>query len=281
MGATSRNEHLYNSKELVDELGLNWYHYGARYYDVALARWVEMDPADEFHSPYAYVGNDPVNLTDPDGRQATSFLPLGFEDVVLTAQAMFGSAEAQQQVADRAKIRIGGSAMIGRGAYAGPAAVLKGALAGGGTNLALNAGHQALNQYGATGSVSFQAMNRRALAGDFLKGATFGAALGPAGGLSNGLRGLGTSLFAGGLGNMGGGLLDRGYRGEPTLQPGLMMRDFASGSVGAAPVTAIKPMPLPGSIFFEETAAFTTPKLYDAGQEIMNNDVGQDLKENY
>jgi len=55
-GATSRNEHLYNSKELVDELGLNWYHYGARYYDVALARWLEMDPADEFHTPYTYVG---------------------------------------------------------------------------------------------------------------------------------------------------------------------------------------------------------------------------------
>ncbi|MFH1197639.1 MAG: hypothetical protein V1720_18210 [bacterium] len=27
------------------------------------------DPADEFHSPYCYVGNNPVNLIDPDGRQ--------------------------------------------------------------------------------------------------------------------------------------------------------------------------------------------------------------------
>lgn len=31
-----------------------------------------MDPADQFHSPYTYVGGDPVNLIDPDGRQATS-----------------------------------------------------------------------------------------------------------------------------------------------------------------------------------------------------------------
>jgi RHS repeat-associated protein len=69
-GASSRNEHLYNGKELVDELSLNWYHYGARYYDVALARWTQMDPADQFHSPYSYVGGDPVNLVDPDGRQA-------------------------------------------------------------------------------------------------------------------------------------------------------------------------------------------------------------------
>ena len=29
-----------------------------------------MDPADEFNSPYVYVGGDPVNLVDPDGRQA-------------------------------------------------------------------------------------------------------------------------------------------------------------------------------------------------------------------
>jgi hypothetical protein len=28
-----------------------------------------VDPADEFHSPYVYVGGDPVNLVDPDGRQ--------------------------------------------------------------------------------------------------------------------------------------------------------------------------------------------------------------------
>ena len=31
-----------------------------------------MDPADEFHSPYTYVGGDPVNLVDPDGRASES-----------------------------------------------------------------------------------------------------------------------------------------------------------------------------------------------------------------
>jgi len=64
------NEHLYNGKELAEELDLNWSHYGARYYATALTRWAQMDPADEFYSPYVYVGGDPINLVDPDGRQS-------------------------------------------------------------------------------------------------------------------------------------------------------------------------------------------------------------------
>jgi len=71
-GGSSTNEELYNGKELTESHGLNWYHYGARYYDVAVARWTTMDPADEFHSPYVYVGGDPVNLVDPDGRASQS-----------------------------------------------------------------------------------------------------------------------------------------------------------------------------------------------------------------
>jgi RHS repeat-associated protein len=72
-GAFSRNEHLYNGKELFDELSLNWYHYGVRYYDVALARWVEMDPADEFHSPYTYVGG-PGEFDRPEWNEITTLL---------------------------------------------------------------------------------------------------------------------------------------------------------------------------------------------------------------
>ena len=83
-GATSRNEYLYNGKEVVDELGLGWYHYGVRYYDTVLARWVEMDPADQFHSPYSYVGGDPVNLIDPYGRQA---FEVQMDETVVTAEA--------------------------------------------------------------------------------------------------------------------------------------------------------------------------------------------------
>ncbi|MBI2418681.1 MAG: RHS repeat-associated core domain-containing protein [Ignavibacteriales bacterium] len=68
--AASKNRYLYNGKELVDFEHLNWYDYGARWYDPQLGRWHVVDPADEFHSPYVYVGNDPVNYVDPDGMES-------------------------------------------------------------------------------------------------------------------------------------------------------------------------------------------------------------------
>ena len=40
-------------------------------YDPTLGRWFVPDPIDQFSdfSPYGFVLNDPMNLTDPDGRQ--------------------------------------------------------------------------------------------------------------------------------------------------------------------------------------------------------------------
>jgi RHS repeat-associated protein len=63
------NKHLYNGKELEDDFNLHWYHYGARYYDPQLGRWHAVDPADEYHSPYVYVGNMPIIAVDPDGKK--------------------------------------------------------------------------------------------------------------------------------------------------------------------------------------------------------------------
>jgi RHS repeat-associated protein len=69
-GNSTAQKYKYNGKELQDELGLNFYDYGARNYDPALGRWMNMDPLAEKYfgaTPYNYVLDNPVNAIDPDG----------------------------------------------------------------------------------------------------------------------------------------------------------------------------------------------------------------------
>ncbi len=70
------HNYLYNGKELQEDLGLQLYDYGARYYDPVLGRWHVPDPlAEEFNSwtPYHYVHNNPIMLVDPTGMSADWF----------------------------------------------------------------------------------------------------------------------------------------------------------------------------------------------------------------
>ena len=65
------NNYLYNGKELDQDFGLDWYHYGARMYDPQIGRFTSIDPlADNFGSwsPFSYTFNNPIRFIDPDGK---------------------------------------------------------------------------------------------------------------------------------------------------------------------------------------------------------------------
>ena len=74
MSTSSRQNvqpYKYNGKELDRKGGLDWYDYGARYYDAALGRWHVVDPmAEEYYSlsPYVYCNNNPICNRDEEGK---------------------------------------------------------------------------------------------------------------------------------------------------------------------------------------------------------------------
>nr|WP_256367525.1 RHS repeat-associated core domain-containing protein [Lentimicrobium sp. S6] len=65
-----KNKYLYNGKELQMDFELDWYDYGARFYDAALGRFTTIDPLAEYAfnwTPYRFGYNNPIKYSDPSG----------------------------------------------------------------------------------------------------------------------------------------------------------------------------------------------------------------------
>ena len=73
---STENPYQYNGKEIFKDFGFNSYNYGARWYDLAVGRFMEVDPiSDQFPhvSTYNYAENEPIANIDLWGLQALRY----------------------------------------------------------------------------------------------------------------------------------------------------------------------------------------------------------------
>jgi RHS repeat-associated protein len=91
------NPFQYTGRELDSETGL--YFYRARYYDPSTGRFLSEDPLqhDGGNNFYAYVLNDPLNLTDAFGKQSNSV------DSALTQAIARGDSAEIEEILEDAK----------------------------------------------------------------------------------------------------------------------------------------------------------------------------------
>jgi len=76
-GTTGTNDYRYGYQGQYAEKDpeTDWNAFELRMYDSRIARWLTIDPADEYWSPYAAMGNNPLSITDPTGGEGCDDCP--------------------------------------------------------------------------------------------------------------------------------------------------------------------------------------------------------------
>ena len=178
------NPFKFGDKELDKMHGLNQYDFHARQYDAPTGRFTTRDPNAENYfswSPYVYCGNNPMRLTDPDGKDWKDKVAGTFAGIA--TNIIPGSSSLRDQYApnsrsdynqalmnaDVASVAVGASMIAGGGGISGGGVAV---VVAGGTTASTGVGAPAGAGIATVGGVAITVGKASVIGGVYLMGNT-------------------------------------------------------------------------------------------------------------